>query len=69
MKVDCKWSKYGNWSNCNASCGAGTEYRTRTVTQKEMFGGSKCLGNDTEFRKCNHGTCSGKICLSSKAKD
>ena len=67
MIVDCKWSDYGDWSNCNEPCGNGTEYATRIITRNASFGGLKCQEkDDRKLRTCNRGPCSRKNDFRSK---
>merc|ERR1712205_245585 len=43
-KVDCEVSEFGDWSECSGTCGGGTKYRERTITQKPLHGGQGCEG-------------------------
>lgn len=54
--VDCVVSLWGGWNDCSASCGPGTQNRTRGIQVNAAHGGSSCevLG---DVRSCNLGTC------------
>ena len=49
---DCVWSGYGAWSVCSASCGSGTQVRSRRVLERAHSGGRECQGEAEEFRRC-----------------
>ena len=49
---DCVWSGYSHWSACSASCGSGTQVRTRRVLERAHSGGRECLGEAEQFRRC-----------------
>ena len=52
--VDGGWSDYGNWSECSAKCGGGTQTKTRTCTNPAPTnGGADCEGKSTETQSCN----------------
>ena len=55
--VDCKWNK---WSDCNKSCGTGTQ--KRTIKTVAIHGGKSCEGIST--RICNANSCPGKRIIS-----
>ena len=58
--VDGGYSDFGDWSECSAECGGGTQTRTRTCTNPApAHGGDDCLGDSTETRKCNTQACPG----------
>ena len=67
LSVDGGYSSWGIWSKCNASCGIGYQWRSRTCTNPApKYGGQTChqqqqrLGQANERRMCNaNGTCSG----------
>uniref|UniRef100_A0A7M5X5Y5 Hemicentin-1 n=1 Tax=Clytia hemisphaerica TaxID=252671 RepID=A0A7M5X5Y5_9CNID len=55
-----KWSEWGSWGKCSASCGSGQKTRTRTCTNPApQNGGRDCtdIKNDIENQKCNTNTC------------
>ncbi|XP_076059531.1 thrombospondin type-1 domain-containing protein 7B-like [Oratosquilla oratoria] len=39
---DCHTSHWGEWSRCNASCGAGVQTRKREILEPSMWGGRPC---------------------------
>ena len=45
--VEGTWVSWGPWNNCSATCGQGTQSRSRNFT-----GGMPCTGNATEIRPC-----------------
>ena len=54
------WSSWGKWCACSKSCGAGSQYRTRTCTKPApSYGGKQCTGKDKETRYCNTHHCPG----------
>ncbi|KAL5248251.1 hypothetical protein ACHWQZ_G017435 [Mnemiopsis leidyi] len=56
--VDGGWNDYGDWTECSAVCGGGTQTRTRTCTNPApQFGGQSCSGEETERRSCNSYSC------------
>ena len=60
--VDGKWSVFAYWSECSATCGGGTQTRTRTCTNPAPdYGGLDCQGESTETQDCNTHLCPGKI--------
>ena len=52
------WSDFGDWSECSADCGGGTQIRTRTCTNPAPAnGGADCVGDATETKDCNTNPC------------
>jgi len=52
------WGAWGNWSNCSATCGDGTQIRSKPCdTPAPAYGGKNCSGNGTESRSCNLKPC------------
>ena len=61
-KVDCEYSDWGEWAECNAACGGGTQSRTREPVRLAWYGRVKCTAEDaTEGRPCNENACPGAI--------
>merc|ERR1711881_269332 len=57
-----KWSDYGEWGACNATCGGGEQIRERNCTNPEpAHGGDTCTGETTESQPCNEQICTGCI--------
>jgi hypothetical protein len=54
--VDCATSDWTEWSACSASCGTGTQTRTRSVTVPPEHGGAAC-GSLEETQNCNTQAC------------
>jgi len=54
--VDCVVSAWGLFSDCDASCGTGSQTRTRTVTQLPAHGGASCPAL-SETVACNTEDC------------
>ena len=59
LTVDCVWSDFGQWSECSAECGSGTQTRTRTGETAAENGGAPCDGYSTETQDCNTHDCPG----------
>ena len=57
--VDCKWSEYGEWSECSVTCGNGKHISTRKVIQQALNGGLECEGEDTKTKPCKLKKCKG----------
>lgn len=57
--VDCQVSAWSSWDACTASCGGGTQSRSRTVLQQPANGGAAC-GDTSEIRPCNTHECPGE---------
>lgn len=60
--MDCTWSDWGNWTNCNLTCGGGQQMRPRFEIGP-YHGGQPCNGSDEDWRDCNAHFCpSGYFC-------
>ncbi|XP_061173323.1 SCO-spondin-like [Saccostrea echinata] len=56
--VDGEWSSWSTFSQCTASCGGGTQVRTRTCTHpRPLHGGATCTGFANETQKCSENSC------------
>ena len=55
--VDCVWGEFGEWTECSATCGTGSQSRTRTIETPAQNGGVACSGAEMETRDCNTETC------------
>ncbi len=52
------WSAWSAWSTCSASCGGGTQSRSRSCTNPApAYGGASCSGGSTETQSCNTQAC------------
>ena len=62
--INCKWSPFGEWTGCTATCGAGLKQRSRTVLQEAINDGRDCVGCRVEIEICNVQECplKGKLC-------
>ncbi|KAL5268609.1 hypothetical protein ACHWQZ_G002453 [Mnemiopsis leidyi] len=57
-EVDGGYSDFGDWSECSAECGGGTQTRSRTCTNPAPAnGGLDCVGDSAETRECNTQGC------------
>ena len=62
LLVDGGYSDFGDWSECSAECGGGTQTRSRTCTNPAPAnGGADCVGDSTETRECNTQACASKM--------
>jgi hypothetical protein len=53
---NCVPGAWSSWSNCTATCGGGSQTRSRTITEPAVNGGS-CDIQTTETRNCNTEAC------------
>ena len=60
-KIDCKWTEFENWSECNVTCGGGNHVRRRTKKQLAANGGKECIGDSLETKSCATNPCKGKL--------
>jgi hypothetical protein len=58
VPIDCVGA-WGNWSDCNTTCGGGIQDRNYTVTVPAMYGGVECdvVHGDNETQGCNMEVC------------
>jgi hypothetical protein len=54
--VDGVWGDWGSWSSCSASCGGGTQSRSRSLTAA-TYGGTNPAGSSSESQSCNTHSC------------
>ena len=58
------WTEFGDWTECSAACGGGTQTSSRTCTNPSSAnGGAECQGRSTRERECNTQRCPGMILL------
>jgi len=56
--TDGGWSDFGDWSECSATCGGGTQTRERSCNNPSPAnGGADCVGEAEESRECNSDPC------------
>ena len=54
LAIDCQWSQWGDWSECDKTCGWGERHKTRTHAILSQFGGKNCTGEATTSIDCNN---------------
>jgi hypothetical protein len=54
--VNCAVSNWSSWGSCTASCGGGTQTRTRTIVTQPTLGGLTCPAL-SEQQSCNTEAC------------
>ncbi len=54
--VDCVVSDWSEWGTCSATCGGGTQTRTRTVITPAAYGGAPCPAM-SDYQSCNTQAC------------
>ena len=56
--TDGNWSDFGDWSQCPADCGGGSQKKTRSCTNPvPAYGGSNCVGDAEETKECKDQPC------------
>ena len=63
--VDGNYTQWSNWTSCSATCGEGTQTRTRYCTNPPpLHGGRDCteIGSNIEIQPCKNQDCLGKNC-------
>jgi len=59
-KVNGRWGSWSSYSTCTKTCGSGTQKRTRQCDNPPPSnGGSYCVGDDENTRRCNTESCPG----------
>jgi hypothetical protein len=48
---------WGDWADCSAACGGGTEARSYTVTRQDSNGGTACPSDTPQSQSCNVAAC------------
>ncbi|XP_071117871.1 A disintegrin and metalloproteinase with thrombospondin motifs adt-1-like isoform X2 [Haliotis cracherodii] len=56
--VDASWLPWGQWGECNETCGGGNQRRMRSC-QEGLNGGRNCSGPAEDFQTCNTHACPG----------
>eukprot|EP01004_Peranema_trichophorum_P003198 NODE_21_length_5193_cov_112.595266_g17_i0.p1 GENE.NODE_21_length_5193_cov_112.595266_g17_i0~~NODE_21_length_5193_cov_112.595266_g17_i0.p1 ORF type:complete len:1676 (-),score=495.00 NODE_21_length_5193_cov_112.595266_g17_i0:119-5146(-) len=54
--IDCEVSDWGQWGECDKTCGGGQQSRSRTITKEAQFGGRTCAST-LEIQPCNEHQC------------
>ena len=60
LRIDCQWGIWTEWEGCSATCGGGTQDRSRNINLPAENGGSECTGDEKETQTCNTDGCPGK---------
>ncbi|CAE7739327.1 Sspo [Symbiodinium sp. CCMP2592] len=55
--VNCIWGDWLPWNGCSATCGEGTQDRTRVEVVSAQYGGTACEGSNREWRACDVEIC------------
>jgi len=55
--VHCQWAAWSGWGTCSASCGPGSQSRTRDIAQAPSDGGAPCSGQAQAHRDCIASPC------------
>merc|ERR1712241_1550176 len=50
--IDCVWSDWGPFGECDKTCGAGFRHSTR-ISTGPFYGGAECVGDATQKQPCN----------------
>ena len=59
------YTEFGEWSECSAECGEGTQTRIRTCTNPAPAnGGLDCVGEASQTRPCKERDCPGYFFVS-----
>jgi len=55
--VDCQLTAWGNWGECDATCGIGQKIRSREVITEPAFGGKACSAALSQTLACELRSC------------
>eukprot|EP00397_Hematodinium_sp_SG-2012_P000943 GEMP01000944.1.p1 GENE.GEMP01000944.1~~GEMP01000944.1.p1 ORF type:complete len:1628 (+),score=304.02 GEMP01000944.1:2-4885(+) len=61
--VDCKFSDWGEWSNCSKSCDTGERSRQRSIEKEPVDNGKPCVGPMREFGPCGTDPCTNRYAV------
>lgn len=50
--VDCQWTNWTPFGDCNVTCGQGYQRFTRTINVPAQYNGEECTGPDTKAEVC-----------------
>ena len=60
--VNCEYSDWGEWAECDKACGGGSQLRTREAKRQAWYGGTKCTEEDSkQTQVCNEQACPGNL--------
>ena len=59
--VNCTWASWTTWGTCSATCGRGTQLRSRYVEYTAQNGGDPCSGESVESQACATTACGGGV--------
>lgn len=51
--IDCQYTDWSQWGECDASCSGGSHMRSRSVTRSAANGGKQCVGPREGTGNCN----------------
>ena len=57
LPVNCLWGNWESWESCSATCGGGTQQRSRVVVRQAQNGGRPCTGGSTDEQSCSTQSC------------
>jgi len=55
--INQSWGGWSGWGSCSASCGGGTQTRSRSCNGTAEYGGSACSGSSSDSQSCNTQSC------------
>ena len=61
ISVNCKWTPFGEWSECSKKCSGGTRQSVRRIAQKSLYGGTDCEGEVARIESCNENPCPSNV--------
>ena len=54
IAIDCKWSEWSAWGECDKEYGDGQKHSQRMHLVPALFGGEECEGEETQTKPCNN---------------
>lgn len=62
--VNGQWSSWSKYGGCSATCGGGSQYRSRKCDNPAPAnGGEPCVGPSQQSRSCNSHPCKSNVTL------